>query len=422
MKPQAVKGTHDILASQLPAWRFLEETARTVLTRGGVTEIRTPVFEHTEVFVKTAGESSDLVVQKEMYTFEDRGGRSLTLRPEFTPGLLRAYIQHGMHTLPAPVRLWSFGPVFRAENVQRGRFRQFHQLNVEVIGLDSPLVDAEAITLLYDILAAAGLKGLTVKVGSVGDPDERAAYNAYLRAELEPRTAELSPTSQERLRLNPMRLLDAKDPGDRHIVSSLKRPIDFLSEGSRQHLEKVTASLTEWDVPFEVDPDMVRGLDYYRRTAFEIHHGSIGAQSALAGGGRYDGLIASLGGPDVPGFGWAFGVERVLDALQQDGVQVPDAAKPVAYLIPLDDEAVGEVATASRQLRRSMAAAHGYARRNPGKGMRDADRSGAQFAVLRGEQERADGLYQVKHLTSGEQHAVAEDSLEQWLLAREGAG
>src|SRR5690554_450239 len=204
MKSQAVKGTHDILPAQVPAWRLVESKVRETLERAGAGEIRPPVFEHTETFVKTAGESSDLVVQKEMYTFEDRGERSLTLRPEFTPGFMRAFIQHGMHTLPSPVRLWGMGPVFRAENVQRGRFRQFHQVNYEVLGSDAPLIDAETIALLYDALTAVGLRNLTVKLGSVGDPEDRAAYNDYLRRELEPQAGRLTETSQERLRLNPM--------------------------------------------------------------------------------------------------------------------------------------------------------------------------------------------------------------------------
>lgn len=419
MKSQAVKGTHDILPGQVPAWRLVEDAVRTTLERAGAGELRPPVFEHTETFIKTAGESSDLVVQKEMYTFDDRGGRSLTLRPEFTPGFMRSYIQHGMHTLPSPVRIWGMGPVFRAENVQRGRFRQFHQVNYEVLGSDSALIDAETISLLFDCLSAVGLRGLTVRLGSVGDPEDRAAYNAYLRAELEHRADELTETSQERLRLNPMRLLDAKDPGDQAIVAPLKRPIDFLNDEAAAHFREVQDWLAAWGIPVEIDPGIVRGLDYYRRTAFEVHHPGIGAQSALSGGGRYDGLIESLGGPKTPGVGWAFGVERVLDAMQVDGVLHEGSAAPLAYLVPMDDEAVAEAAALARELRRSVPVQYGVSRRNPGKGLRDADRAGARYALLRGARERAAGTWEVKELSSGDQTQVAGADISAWLLERD---
>src|SRR5690625_5127324 len=418
MKPQAVKGTHDVMPEDIPAWRELERSVRTTLERAGVREIRTPVFEYTETFVKTAGESSDLVVQKEMYTFTDRGDRSLTLRPEFTPGLLRAYIQHGMHVRPSPVRLYSIGPVFRAENVQRGRYRQFHQVNLETLGSAAAVIDVETIALLYDTLTGLGLQGLSVRLGSVGDPEDRAAYNRYLRDTLEPDAASLSETGRERLRLNPLRLLDTKDSGDRRLIDPLKRPFDFLNAEARSHFDQVTGLLGDWNIPFEVDTSIVRGLDYYRRTAFEVHHEGIGAQSALCGGGRYDGLISSLGGPDTPGIGWAFGVERVLDAMEQDGLEQPTAPPPLAYLVPLDEAAVSEAAAVARELRKEVAVEHAVVSRNPGRGLRDADRSGARYAVLRGENERQAAEFQVKDLQSGDQENVPEDDLGAWLLER----
>jgi histidyl-tRNA synthetase len=415
MKLQAVKGTHDILPEQIPAWRAVRTAVASTLERAGVREIATPVFEHSEVFLKSVGDSADLVVQKEMYTFEDRGGRHLTLRPEFTAGVMRAFIEHGMHTRPVPVKLWSMGPAFRAENVQRGRFRQFHQVNCEILGLASPLVDAEAIALLYRSLEACGLRQLTVKLGSVGDPDDRTAYNAYLRNELEPHQDRLSETSRTRLAVNPMRILDAKHPGDLQLTRDLAKPLDFLGAAARDHFEAVQGFLRAWHIPFEIDPAIVRGLDYYRRTAFEVHHGAIGAQSALCGGGRYDGLVEILGGPETPGIGWAFGVERVLDAMAQDEVELPAPAPPDLFLVPLDGEAVAEVALAAARLRRSFHVEHAYVRRNVGKGLRDADRSGALFAGLRGPEERASGTYRVKHLASGDQHDVPEGEIEHLL-------
>ena len=415
MRPSAVKGTYDILPDDQPRWRALLGTAARVLGRAGVDEITTPVFEHREVFEKSVGESADLVVQKEMYTFEDRGGRWLTLRPEFTAGVLRAYIEHGMHTWPAPVKLWSAGPAFRAENVQRGRFRQFHQVNCELVGSASALLDAEAIALLVDTLSALGLPGVHVKVGSVGDPEDRARYNAYLRQELESHQRDLSETSRERLRLNPMRVLDSKDSGDQALLAPLKRPLDLLGPEARAHFDTVTATLGAWGIPFELDPGIVRGLDYYRRTAFEVHHAGIGAQSALGGGGRYDGLVASLGGPDVPGIGWAFGIERVLDALHGEGAGQLARERALAYLVALDDEAVAEVALLARSLRHEHRVEHGYVARNPGKGLRDADRSGARLAVLRGSRERAAGAVVVKDLHSGEQVSINVSDLPEHL-------
>ncbi len=411
MRSQAVKGTYDILPSATPTWQFLRETVSTTLGRAGVQEIVPPVFEYSEIFDKSIGESADLVVQKEMYRFEDRGGRNLTLRPEFTAGVLRAYVEHGMHTLPSPVKLWSLGPAFRAENVQRGRFRQFHQVNCEILGSPGPLADAEAIALLHDLLVALGLSDLRVALGSVGDPEDRDAYNAYLREALEPRKHELSETSQERLRLNPMRVLDSKSEQDQAIVAELDKPLDRLGTEARAHLDGVAAYLSDWGIAFDLAPSIVRGLDYYRRTAFEIHAEGIGAQSALAGGGRYDGLVESLGGPPTPGIGWAMGVERVFDALEGAGKLPAPPAGPDVFLIPMDEEAIGEAAALSRSLRAHFHVQHAYVKRNPGKGLRDADRVGATYAALRGDRERAQGVWTLKHLQSGEQREVPEAQL-----------
>jgi len=422
---RSVKGTFDILPDAKnpweaqPAWEKVYCAAQEVLERAGVGEITPPVFEHAEVFTKSVGESADIVVQKEMYTLTDAGGRTLALRPEFTGSVLRAYIEHGMHTRPTPVKLWSRGPVFRAERQpQRGRFRQFHQVNCEILGLDNPLVDAEAITLLYQVLKACGLKEIVVKLGSVGDPGDLSRYNSYLREQLGPIQDKLSETSQTRLRLNPMRVLDSKDEGDQKLIAGLKRPLELISDEAKHHLEGVQRFLRDWEVPFEVDPAIVRGLDYYRRTAFEVHHRGIGAQSALCGGGRYDGLVERLGGPVTPGIGWAFGVERVMDAMLEDGVSFSGSAQPDLFLVPMDDDAVAEVARIATVLRATFAVQHAYSKRNPGKGLRDAERSGAHFAALRGDRERDRGVYTLKNLASGEQLEVPETDLALVLTAQ----
>ncbi len=422
MKFQAPKGTYDILPAHLAKdvyenqnlWHYVYDVVNRVLSRAGVKELTTPVLEQAEVFIKSVGESSDIVVQKEMYTLQDAGGRLLALRPEFTGGVMRAFIEHGMHVQPLPVKLWNRGPIFRAEiQPQRGRFRQFHQVNCELIGLDNPATDAEAITLLYTVLSELGLKNMVVKLGSVGDPQDRAAYNQYLRETLE--HAPLSETSRERLRLNPMRILDSKDKGDQELVKTLRKPLEFLNVEARAHFDAVQKYLSSWQIPFEVDDAIVRGLDYYRRTAFEVHHTSIGAQSALCGGGRYDGLIESLGGSKTPGVGWAFGVERVLDAMQQEDVSVADSSKPILYFVPLDDEAVSEVMQLAFNLRKSYHIEHAYTARKPGKGLQEADRAGATFAALRGKFERENKTYQVKNLQTGKQQEVKETDLANFL-------
>ncbi|CAN5451340.1 histidine--tRNA ligase [soil metagenome] len=417
MKLQAVTGTKDILPERQAQWREVTRVAERVLGRAGAQLLCPPIFEYTDVFTKSVGETSDLVVQHEMYTFSDQGGRSLTLRPEFTAGVVRAFIEHGMHLKPAPVKLWSYGPAFRAERPQRGRFRQLHQVNYEALGLESALVDAEAIGLLYRIFGELGLRTLVVKLGSVGDPEDRLAYNRYLRERLSARRGELSEASRARLALNPMRILDSKDGGDQAVLAGLERPLAFLNPEARAHFEDVQRYLRAWEIPFEIDDAIVRGLDYYRRTAFEVHHGSIGAQSALCGGGRYDGLVEAMGGPATPGIGWAFGVERLLDALAQDGVTAPEASLPLLYLVPMDRLAVDEVAGLAQRLRRDFTVLHGYSARKPGKGLADADRAGAVFAGLRGERERDKAVYSLKQLASGQQHEVAEAELATFLAS-----
>ena len=425
-KIQSVKGTADILPEDQRAWREVLAGAAEVLGNAGAGRLDTPIFEYAELFERSVGESADIVVQKEMYTLEDRGGRLLALRPEFTAGVMRAFIEHGMHTMPSPVKLWSFGPAFRAENVQRGRYRQFHQIDYELVGNDTPLADAETVQLMYQTLAACGLEGHLIKLGSVGDPEDRRAYNAYLREQLAPRSAELSETSRERLRLNPMRVLDSKDDSDQALIADLDRPLDRLGAEARAHFDQVAGYLQSWGVPFELDRSIVRGLDYYNRTAFEAHFSGIGAQSALGGGGRYDGLLAQLGGQDLPAIGWAFGIERIIDALQheraaEEGAGSEAGAPTALFLVPLDDEAVAEAAAMAGRLRVHGRVQYAYQRRAVGKGLRDADRAGATHAVLRGESERTAQSWQLKDLRSGDQRQVDESDLLALLMRNEGA-
>lgn len=413
----AVRGTKDLFGKELGLHQHIVATARQVLEAAGALELVTPIFEETQVFEKGVGVSTD-IVRKEMFTFQDRGGRSLTLRPEGTAAMVRAYLEHGMKVWPQPVRLWMAGPMFRAERPQKGRYRQFHQVSYEALGSENPILDAEAVALLHDCLRELGLRRLSVKLSSVGDPEDRARYNAYLREALSPYREELSEDSQERLELNPMRILDSKSEKDQALLRELGvRPmLDFLGEEARAHLKAVERHLERLSIPYELDPALVRGLDYYVRTAFEVHHAEIGAQSALGGGGRYDGLSELLGGPRVPGVGFAFGVERVALALEAEGFTLPEAKGPDLYLVPLLEEAVAEALYLAEALRPRIRAEYALTPKKPGKGVEEALKRNARFAGFLGEDELRTGEVTLKRLATGEQVRLPQAEVLGFLL------
>jgi histidyl-tRNA synthetase len=310
-KIQAPRGTYDVLPEQFPGRVALEQTARKLLEGAGYRRIETPIFEDTALFARGVGASTD-IVQKEMYTFTDAGGRSLTLRPEGTAPVCRAYTEHGMHKLPQPVKLWYLGPFFRQEKPQAGRFRQFWQIGTEVIGSAEPTVDAEAILLLRTLLEELGVQGVRLRLGSLGSPEARVDYREQLTAYLRAHEERLSPDVRDRIDLNPLRAFDATDPGTREVMRDAPRLIDALDADDLEHFATVQELLTAAGVEFEVDPTLVRGLDYYTRTLFEFTSDALGAQSGVGGGGRYDRLVEQLGGPPTPGVGWAAGIERIL--------------------------------------------------------------------------------------------------------------
>ncbi len=285
--------------------------AETILERAGYRRIETPVFEHTELFARGVGASTD-IVQKEMYTFDDGGGRSLTLRPEGTASICRAYVDHGMHKLPQPVKVWYHGPFFRYERAQAGRYRQFWQIGAEAIGSDAPALDAEVIVLLASILDELEVGGLRLRIGSLGSPETRAAYREELQGHLRRHEGQLSDDVRARIDLNPLRAFDSDHPGTREVMATAPLLLDRLSAEDAEHFAEVRALLDAVELPYEVDPTLVRGLDYYARTVFEFTSDALGAQSGVGGGGRYDGLIAQLGGQETPACGWAAGVERML--------------------------------------------------------------------------------------------------------------
>ena len=396
--------------------RSVVEATRRWAEAAGAVEIATPIFELTEVFERGVGQTTD-IVQKEMFTFSDRGQRSLTLRPEGTAGVVRAYIEHGMKVRPQPVRLWYAGPMFRAERPQKGRQRQFHQSGYEVIGAAEPEVDAEAVALSYRILRELGLSRMKLKLGSVGDAADRERYNAYLRERLEPHAAELSEDSRRRLQTNPMRILDSKAESDRRLLEALDvRPmLDFLGEAARKHFEDVQARLRALNIHFEVDPTIVRGLDYYVRTSWEIHHELLGAQSALGGGGRYDGLSELLGGPPAPGVGWALGVERVALAMEAEGLSPAPTPGPDLYVVPLEPRLVPRALEVAAGFWPELRAQYALKARKPGKGLQEAEKKGARFAGLLGPDEAAAGTLTVKQLKTGEQRTLSLDDVKEWI-------
>ena len=430
MALQRPKGTADhlpdgspklTLDTQARAFQFVTDTARGVLERAGAQLITTPVFEEPELVRRGVGESSDIVT-KEMFTvyyFGEHGG--YVLRPEGTASIVRAYLQNGLKQLPSPLKLWTHGPMFRAENVQKGRLRQFHQLDYEVIGGDDPLIDAEAIAVMMDLVQALGLRQVTLKLGSVGDPADRERYNTYLREQFGTRRDDLSPESQLRLERNPMRILDSKSGEDQAVIRELAvRPmLEFLGEEAQAHFASVRRYLDDWDVPYELDPSLVRGLDYYRRTAWELHHAGVGAKSALGGGGRYDGLAEQLGGQATPGIGWALGIERLLIAMTAEGLGLPTASGPVVFLAALDDGLVGQVAKLGLELRASIRAEFAYRALKPANALRDAGRRGAVYAGLIGPEEAERGVVALKHLGSGVQRDVRQGELKSVLSTLE---
>ena len=422
MALQRPKGTQDHLPDGSPklkldtsarAFRHVTETAGRVLERVGAAFIETPLFEESELVKRGVGGSTD-IVRKEMFTvyyFGDHGG--YVLRPEGTAGIVRAYLENGLKQMPTPYKLWTYGPMFRAERQQRGRLRQFHQVDYEVLGSADPLVDAEAIWLMVQVVHALGLTGAVVKLGSIGDPEDRETYNAYLRETFAPHTERLSDDSNDRLERNPMRVLDSKSPDDQALIAELNvRPmLDFLGAGASEHFAAVRTHLDAWSVAYEIDPSIVRGLDYYRRTAWELHHAHIGAKSALGGGGRYDGLAAELGGADTPGIGWAFGVERILIAMEEEGLTLPAMAGPAVYLAALDAEHVPLAARVALGLRQSLWADFGYKHQKPGNAFREGERRGATYVALIGSAEAAAGTVALKHLGTGEQRSVKVEDL-----------
>lgn len=402
-KFQAPRGTFDVLPAQARSRARLERAAATIFARAGYEPIATPVFEDTDLFERGVGRSTD-IVRKEMFTFEDKGGRSLTLRPEGTASICRAYLEHGMHKQAQPVKLSYLGPFFRHERPQAGRYRQFHQLGIECIGTDSPLADAEVITLLADLLWELGVPGVELRIGSLGSLDTRRTYLEELKAHLHAHEGELSKDVRERIDINPLRAFDADDEGTQMVMMSAPTIVERLEGEDAAHFEEVRALLDSAAVDFVVDPTLVRGLDYYTRTIFSFVCDELGAQSEIGGGGRYDGLIEQLGGPATPAVGFAAGIERILLALDEE----EPAADRDAFVAVADESQRQEAMALVVGLRRAGISAEADLGGRGLKGqLKHADRIGARRVLIL----EADGSAQLRDMETGEQRPADPGNL-----------
>jgi histidyl-tRNA synthetase len=415
------RGTRDLLPPDTALWNFVEAAVRDVFRAYNFHEIRTPIFESTELFARGVGEETDIVA-KEMFTWEDRGraesdkGQSLTLRPENTAGVVRAYIEHKLWDRGLN-KLFYIGPQFRRERPQKGRYRQFYQIGAEVIGpatagSESPARDAEILELLATLLDRVGITAWTLELNSVGCPADRARFNEALRKALGPVAAKMCADCQRRVVTNPLRVFDCKVPEDQPTIENLPRISQFLDEGCRAHFDEVQAILKSVGVPYVLNDRLVRGLDYYTRTAFEFTHGALGAQNAILGGGRYDGLSEALGGPAAPGIGFAIGEDRLVMSLPQSAESA--IRKPDVYIAPLGAAMNREAARLARELRRhDLVVDLGDESFRLKKSFETADKTGARYILIVGENEIKTGAFALKHLASGEQVTVPRGELAQ---------
>ena len=407
---QSVRGFKDILPGEVEKWRFVEEKAREVLENFGVREIRVPILEKTELFQRGIGEATD-IVEKEMYTFVDKGRESLTLRPEATASVIRAYLQHSLNTLDPVAKLFTIGPMFRRERPQKGRLRQFHQINVEFIGVSDALIDGEIIILLMHLLSSLGVEGLHLELNSLGCDACRPSFREAIKEFLEGRKEGLCEDCLRRSEVNPLRVFDCKVEGCREVMTEAPRLPDFLCDDCRSHFETVGECLRMFDIPFEVRAQMVRGLDYYTRTAFEVTTESEGAQNAVAGGGRYDRLIAELGGPDIPGVGFAIGMERLVSL-------IPARAESFVRRPDLFIAAVGETPRLRafeicNHLRLAgIRAEMGYEGKSLKSQMKRSDKLRCPFTLIIGDREVEEKRAYLRDMKKATQEAVSIESVD----------
>jgi histidyl-tRNA synthetase len=425
MSYRAVKGTRDLLPPESERFADAEATARRVFGSYGYGEVRTPCLEATELFSRSVGETTD-IVHKEMYTFLDRKGRSLTLRPENTAGVVRAVIENGLAAGPMPLRLWYAGPQFRYERPQAGRYREFRQIGAELLGVPGPAAEAELLTMLFRFLGDIGFRSLTAALNSVGTAASREAFGDALREFVRSRSAGFGEDDRRKMAENPLRLFDSKDPAVRAALEGSPRPGEFLDEESRRHHDEVRRLLSEAGIPFRDEPSLVRGLDYYTRTVFEVVSADLGAQDAILGGGRYDNLVERLGGPPLPAIGFAIGEDRLLQTAPTAAPQrslllvLPQGAEDVEEALRISNElragadAVVEVDLLARGFKKGMARGNALFEEASARGL---DREKI-FAILLGARERQEGTVTIKRLSSGEQESVPRENAAGWFQGR----
>ncbi len=411
MNYKAPKGTKDILPSEVHIWQYIEEKSRNILEKANYKEIRTPVFEATELFARGVGDSTD-IVNKEMYTFEQKN-RSLTLRPENTAGVVRAFIEHGMHRLPSPLKLWYKGPMFRYERPQAGRQRQFHQLGLELFGVENPSADAEVIQIAMKLLDEIGLKGLSLEINNIGCPQCRNEYKNRIKEAIRPKLEEFCQDCLVRFEKNPLRILDCKNEKCRNLLALPEIDsiisAEFICEPCITHFEELKDYLKTLNIEYVINKKLVRGLDYYNRTVFEITSTELGTQNAVCGGGRYDPLVETLGGPPTPAVGWAMGMERLITLCEISGENPLDV-----FIVSHDTKQAQKLAFKLRDS--GISCEFDFSGRKFGKQLEKASKSGARFSILLGEEELKTGILTLKNLLTGEQEKVSPEEVYQKLF------
>ena len=410
---KAITGTKDILPADIPRWNHLENIIRNVFANFNYKEIRTPVFEETSLFKRSVGEETD-IVSKEMYTFLDRSKTSITLKPEMTAAVVRSFIEHSLGAQQSLVKLFYISPMFRQERPQAGRLRQFYQFGAEALGSKSPLLDVEMIQMSYNILKSVGLKDLSVKINSLGMPEAREKYKSILKEYLSDKKNSLSEESKKRLETNILRIFDSKEKEDQKVMKDAPVLIDYIDSESKEDFEIVKETLTKLEIPFEIDSALVRGLDYYTKLTFEIISGSVGSQSALCGGGRYDLLVESLEGKPTPATGFAAGIERILLACENEkSFALPDQQIDV-YLIRLENELDKEASLFVSELRKkNLSVEMDYLQRSVKAQMREANKLNARFTIFFGGDEYKNGMINLKNMSGGTEEKISLNSLDQ---------
>ena len=422
---QGPKGTQDLLPEQTARWQLVEQVMREEASLYGYGEIRTPVFEHTELFQRSVGETTD-VVQKEMYTFNDKGGRSITLRPEGTAGAVRALLEHALYNEGLPVKLYYFTSCYRYEKPQAGRLREFHQFGVEAFGSADPIADAETILLAKSIFDRLGMRGYSIEINSIGCPECRAKYHQALKEYFSASVDQLCDTCRDRLDRNPMRILDCKNPPCAEVAKGAPIMLDYLCDDCREHFEGVKGYLDDAGVKYEVNPTIVRGLDYYTRPVFEFVSNDLGSQSTFCGGGRYDGLVAEMGGKPLPALGYAIGLERVLMILQAQGIKLPVQSQCELFVAAIGEAAQKRAFGLTRRMREcSVFAQFDSCGRSLKAQMKYADKIGAKYTLVLGDDELQSGRGKLKNMETGELTEITLDEqtfASQFLAATVTAG